>query len=52
VSTRSEAFPGLWLDSAAALKLDIAAVTRKLNEGLATTEHKQFVEQLRKRRSG
>ncbi len=49
---RGEVFSGLWLDSFAMLKHDGAAVTKTLNEGLATGEHKQFVEQLRKRQSG
>ena len=40
---RSEVFPGLWLDSAALVRRDLAAVFGKLQEGLATPEHEGFV---------
>jgi Uma2 family endonuclease len=43
---RSEVFPGLWLDSTSLLNGDLAAVLAKLQSGLATPEHKAFVEKL------
>lgn len=45
---RSEVFPGFWLDAAALLSGDFARVFRVLQEGLASPEHAQFVERLRK----
>jgi Uma2 family endonuclease len=43
---RSKAFPGLWLDPAALLKRDIAAVLAALDRGLASPEHDAFVARL------
>ena len=43
---RSEVFPGLWLDVAAMLRLDGAAVLAALQAGLATSEHADFRAQL------
>lgn len=43
---KSEAFPGLWLDSAALLKGDLAAVFAVVQRGLATPEHAEFVKRL------
>jgi Uma2 family endonuclease len=43
---KSEAFPGLWLDAAALLRGDQAAVLAVLNEGLASPEHAEFVARL------
>jgi len=43
---RSEAFPGLWLDAAALIRQDMPAVTRVLQQGLATAEHVSFVARL------
>lgn len=43
---RSEVFPGLWLDPAALLRLDSAAVRAALDQGLATAEHAEFVQRL------
>jgi Uma2 family endonuclease len=43
---RSEVFPGLWLDKAALLAKDLAAVQRQLQAGLATPEHAAFVQRL------
>jgi Putative restriction endonuclease len=43
---KSERFPGLWLDPAAALNDDMATVLRVLNEGLASPEHAAFVAHL------
>jgi len=48
---RSEIFPGLWLDSTAALQLDSAGVLRVLHEGLVVSaEHTAFVSSLQSRR--
>lgn len=44
---RSEVFPGLWLDKAAAVKGDIAKMLATLQQGLASAEHAAFVEKLR-----
>jgi Uma2 family endonuclease len=43
---RSEILPGLWLDPAALVGGDAAAVVRILQQGLATPEHELFVAQL------
>jgi len=43
---RSEVFPGLWLDPAALLRLDSAALRAALERGLASDEHREFVERL------
>ncbi len=40
---RSEAFPGLWLDTVAMLKGDLATVLKTLQHGLASPEHRQFI---------
>ena len=40
---RSERFPGLWLNTEALLRGDLAATLRTLDEGLATAEHAAFV---------
>jgi Uma2 family endonuclease len=40
---RSEVFPGLWLDPAAMVRLDLAAVLAMLQQGLAGAEHAAFV---------
>ncbi len=44
---RSRVFPGLWLDPQALLKGDLARVLQVLQKGLASPEHKAFVEKLR-----
>jgi Uma2 family endonuclease len=49
---RSEVFPGLWLNSAALLRGDIAAVLATLQEGLASPEHTAFVAALQQRAGG
>lgn len=46
---RSEVFPGLRLDSAALLRGDLAAVLKRLQEGLATPEHAAFVAGLKQK---
>jgi Uma2 family endonuclease len=43
---RSEVFPGLWLDAAALLRGDLAAVLAVVQQGLATPEHAAFVAKL------
>jgi hypothetical protein len=43
---RSEVFPGLWLDTAALLRGDIAAVLTTVQQGLASPEHRAFVARL------
>jgi hypothetical protein len=48
---RSRVFPGLWLDGRALLERNVQAVLAKLQEGLASPEHRQFVEELARRRA-
>ncbi|MBI4771725.1 MAG: Uma2 family endonuclease [Chloroflexi bacterium] len=48
---RSEAFPGLWLEPAALLSGDLAAVWAVLQEGLATAAHEAFVSSLKRTES-
>jgi Uma2 family endonuclease len=43
---RSRTFPGLWLDVEALLKDDMAKVLAVLQQGLASSEHKDFVDRL------
>jgi hypothetical protein len=43
---RSVTFPGLWLDSAAMIALDLLAVLRVLEQGIASEEHSEFVARL------
>jgi Uma2 family endonuclease len=43
---RSEVFPGLWLDTAALLRGDVAAVLATIQRGLASPEHQAFVTRL------
>ncbi|CBN58767.1 MULTISPECIES: Uma2 family endonuclease [Kamptonema] len=44
---RSQVFPGLWLAVSAMLEGNLAEVLAVLQQGLASTEHGDFVEQLR-----
>jgi hypothetical protein len=44
---RSEVFPGLWLDAAALIRSDLAAVLRVLQQGLADPAHAAFSARLR-----
>jgi Uma2 family endonuclease len=44
--SRSRVFPGLWLDTAALLRLDSARLTEVLQQGLASREHAAFVKRL------
>ena len=48
---RSKVFPGLWLDAAALLQGDLAAVLRTLQRGLAEPGHAAFTAALRARQS-
>ena len=43
---RSEVLPGLWLDAAALVRGDMAAVLRVAQQGLACPEHTAFVRRL------
>jgi len=45
---RSEIFPGLWLDSDALVRGQMVTVFQAVQRGLATPEHEDFVERLRK----
>jgi len=47
---KSAVFPGLWLDSAALVSLNIAAVLAALSRGTSSPEHATFVRQLAARR--
>lgn len=49
---RARSFPGLWLDSEAILRYDILSAMTTLQAGLASPEHRAFVEELARRRSG
>jgi hypothetical protein len=48
---RSEAFPGLWLDSAAFLRHDRKRLLAVLRQGLASPEHAVFLKQLAGKRA-
>jgi Uma2 family endonuclease len=48
---RSEIFPGLWLDVAAALRRDTAAILATLQLGLQSPDHARFVAELQARRT-
>jgi Uma2 family endonuclease len=43
VIVRSKVFPGLWLDTSAMLKGDLARVLAVLQQGLASPEHAEFL---------
>lgn len=43
---RSVVFPGLWLDPAALDRLDMATVLKVLQQGIESTEHREFVGKL------
>ncbi len=47
---RSEVFPGLWLDSAALLRGDVARVLDVVRQGTATPDHAQFASRLSARK--
>ncbi|HBB35636.1 MAG TPA: Uma2 family endonuclease [Cyanobacteria bacterium UBA8803] len=48
---KSRRFPGLWLAVASLLSGDMVTVLAKLQEGLHSAEHAEFVQQLQQRRS-
>jgi len=48
---KSAAFPGLWLDTAALLRRDMATVLAALGRGLASVEHLAFVQRLASQRN-
>lgn len=48
--TRSRAFPGLWLNGSALLAGDFKLAMQTLEEGIASPEHRTFVDQLARRR--
>ena len=45
---RSRVFPGLWLDSAALMRFDLAKVFQVLEQGVSSPEHDAFVARLGK----
>jgi Uma2 family endonuclease len=49
---RSEVLPGLWLDPAALIRGEMAAVMQALQQGLASPEHAEFVARLQEKASG
>jgi hypothetical protein len=48
---RSRVFPGLWLDGQALLARDMRKVLERLNEGLQSPAHQEFVAQLAARKT-
>jgi Uma2 family endonuclease len=46
---KSAVFPGLWLDASAMLQGDLAVVLKVLGEGVASREHKEFVQGLKEK---
>ncbi|MBI3823398.1 MAG: Uma2 family endonuclease [Planctomycetes bacterium] len=46
---RSRVFPGLWLDTQALIDGRLADVLQVVQQGIATQEHRDFVEQLKRR---
>jgi hypothetical protein len=49
---QSEVFPGLWLNVAALVRLEIPAVMQQLQQGLASPEHAAFVTRLQQQHTG
>jgi hypothetical protein len=47
--SKSEVFPGLWLDAAALLRRDSGRVLEVLQQGLNSPDHQAFVERLRRK---
>jgi hypothetical protein len=45
-------FPGLWLDAQAMVRGDLLKVLEVLQQGIASKEHRDFVEKLRSRKKG
>ena len=48
---KSEVFPGLWLNEPALMNGDVAALTKTVEEGIATQEHAAFVAKLQENAS-
>jgi len=48
---KSEVFPGLWLDVPAMLRHDLATVLKRLQEGIDSAQHRDFVAQLASRKA-
>ena len=48
---KSRIFPGLWLNAPALFACDTLRLAATIQQGLATSEHAAFVEQLAARRS-
>jgi Putative restriction endonuclease len=48
---RSRVFPGLWLDGEALLEGNLQQVLNRLHQGLETSEHRRFVEELANRKA-
>jgi hypothetical protein len=48
---KSRALPGLWLDARALITYDMVKVHEVVQAGLASAEHREFVDRLRKRKS-
>jgi Uma2 family endonuclease len=48
---KSETFPGLWLNPAALLSGELAAVLKVLQQGIATDEHQAFCRQLAEKKT-
>jgi hypothetical protein len=49
---QSEVFPGLWLDVAALVRLEVPAVMQQLQQGLASPDHAAFVTRLQQQHTG
>ena len=47
---KSKVFPGLWLDAQAMIAGDLAKVLQIVQQGVASPEHKRFVDKLRARK--
>jgi len=48
--SRSEVFPGLWLDAASLVRRDIKSVVEILERGIASSDHAAFVAKLQQNR--
>lgn len=49
---RSQVFPGLWLDTAALIREDLAQAIQVLQQGTKTAEHAEFAARLKSQASG
>jgi Uma2 family endonuclease len=48
--SKSRAFPGLWLDTAALLRLEVRRIRQVVDQGLASPAHAAFVRRLQRQR--